>query len=261
MSDWSAVRFILCDDDALMRSMIETIVERQGHEVIGASDNTSDASELIVHGRPDVVIVDLSLGYNTDFDIIDVAMAVGARVIVFSHNANHDILDRYMPRPVVVSKPDFVELEEVISRAAVADFGPTHVERRTHPDRVAMGPTPSGVDDAGAFYEALANASAGDALASIEPGEYGGPYLAESDAIRILRLVRTTDRVLAAGSSIRVFLAGGSTEGMDAFLRRLRDDAPGLAEAIRIRWIVIAAGETSADAFDRLKLSGAQAHP
>jgi chemotaxis response regulator CheB len=243
-----------------MRNMIETIIERQGHEVIGAADNTPDATELIVHGRPQVVILDLSLGYNTDFDIIDVAMATGAKVIVFSHNANHEVLDRYRPKPAVVSKPDFVELEAVITRAAIADFGPTHVERRSNPDRVAIGPTPTGVGDAGAFYEALANAIAGDALASIEPAD-GAPPLAEEDASRIQRLVRSTDRVLAAGSSVKVFLAGGSTDGMEAFLRRLRHESPSLAESIQVRWIVMLDGESSADAFDRLKLAGAQAHP
>jgi chemotaxis response regulator CheB len=255
------VNFVLCDDDALMRSMIETIIERQGHDVIGAADNTSAATELIVHGRPEVVVLDLSLGYNTDFDIIDVSMAVGARVIVFSHNANYQVLDRYTPRPVVVPKPDFVELEEVIAKTATADFAPSHVERRLRPERVAIGPTPTGIGDAQAFYEALSNAAEDDVLVSVEPAGDAGPYLAESDATRVLALVRGTDRVLAAGSSIKVFLAGGAEVGLDAFLHRVRDGAPALADVIVVRAIVIQDGESSADAFDRLKTSGAEHRP
>jgi chemotaxis response regulator CheB len=260
-ADNAEVNFVLCDDDSLMRSMIETIIERQGHQVIGAADNTSAATELIVHGRPEAVVVDLSLGYNTDFDIIDVAMAVGARVIVFSHNASYELLDRFTPRPVVVPKPDFVELEEVIAKAATADFGLAHVERRLRPERVAIGPTPTGIGDAQAFYDALANAAEEDVLLSVEPASDAAPYLAESDATRLLGLVRATDRVLAAGSSVKVFLAGGADVGLDAFLRRLRDEAPALADVVVVRSIIIRDGEGSADAFDRLKSSAAEHHP
>jgi hypothetical protein len=255
------VKFVLCDDDALMRSMIETLVERQGHEVIGAADNTSAATELIVHGRPEGVIVDLSLGYNTDFDIVDVAMAVGARVIVFSHNADYEVLARYDPRPEVVPKPDFVDLETAISRAMVSEDGPTTLERRQHPDRVALGPPPTGVSDAQAFYEALANATAGDVLASVEPAESAGQELTDPDATRIMGLVRSTDRVLFAGSTVKVFLAGGTDAGVEAFLQRLRAGAPVLADSVVVRSIVIAEGETSADAFDRVKTSGDSRRP
>jgi chemotaxis response regulator CheB len=260
-ADNDEVKFVLCDDDALMRSMIETIIERQGHEVVGAADNTAAATELIVHSRPEGVVVDLSLGYNTDFDIIDVAMAVGARVIVFSHNASHELLDRFSPRPVAVPKPDFVELEEVIAKTATADFGPSHVERRSRPERVAIGPTPTGIGDAQAFYEALSNAAADDVLVSVEPAGDAGPYLAEADATRLLGLVRATDRVLAAGSSVKVFLAGGADVGLQAFLQRIRDGAPALADAVVVRAVVVAGGEDSATAFDRLKTAGHEHRP
>ena len=256
------MRFVLCDDDALMRSMIETIVERQGHAVVGAADNTSAASELIVHGRPDVVVVDLSLGYNTDFDIIDVATAVGAKVVVFSRNADYELLDRFTPRPVVVAKPDFVELEEILAKTTTDDDPPTHVERRLHPERVAIGPTPTGIGDAQAFYEALSNAAEDDVLASVEPvGDGLGPPLAESDATRLLGIVRSTDRVLAAGASIKVFLAGAAGTGVEAFLERFREGAPALADVVVVRWVVVRDGEGSADAFDRLKATADERRP
>ena len=77
------MRFVLCDDDELLRSLVETVLERQGHEVIGVADHTAIGSQLVKAGKPDAVIVDLSLGYNTDFDIIETAIDVGARVIIF----------------------------------------------------------------------------------------------------------------------------------------------------------------------------------
>lgn len=241
--------------------MVETIVDRQGHEVVGAADNTAIATELVVHGRPEVVIVDLSLGYNTDFDIIDVSMAVGAQVIVFGHNADHQILDKYQPRPHVVRKPDFVQLEQMICRATTDDYKLGHAERRLRPARVAIGPRPTGVDDAQAFYEAMANAVEDDVVVSVEPATAGGPGLAEHDATRLAGLVRESDRVLAASSSVKVFLAGGAPVGLDALLGRLRAEWPDLADDVLVRSVVIGPGESSAEAFDRLKSSGQEHRP
>lgn len=249
------MKFVLCDDDALMRSMVETLVHRQGHELIAAVDNTADATDLIVKHRPDAVIVDLSLGYNTDFDIVDVATGAGSQVIVFSHNADHSILARFSPMPVTVPKPDFVELEEVLHRVRPNDggSGPAEVqERRRHPDRVSIGPVPTGLADAQAFYEALSNAMADDVLLSMEPAAPGS-VVGEEDAAVVSRLVRATDRVLFAGSSIKLYLADGGTEGTGAFLARLREAAPSLADGVRVRSVTIADGEASSDAFDRLK--------
>ena len=249
------MKFVLCDDDALMRNMVETLIERQNHELIAAVDNTADATDLIVKHRPDAVVVDLSLGYNTDFDIVDVATAVGSQVIVFSHNADHSILARFTPTPVTVPKPDFVELEEVLGRVRPNE-GPTGgaqvQERRRHPERVSIGPVPTGLADAQAFYEALSNAVADDVLLSVEPAAPGA-LVVEADAAVVSRLVRATDRVLFAGTSIKLYLADGGTDGTTAFLTRLREVAPILADQVRVRSVRIGDGELSSDAFDRLK--------
>lgn len=251
------MQFVLCDDDGLMRSMVETLIERQGHELIAAVDNTADATDLIRKHVPDAVIVDLSLGYNTDFDIVEVAAGVGAQVIVFSHNIDRDLLDRFSPPPVTVPKPDFVELEEVLARVRPNQgAGGVEVqERRRHPDRVSIGPVPTGLADAAAFYEALANALPDDVLLSVEPAAPGA-VVTEGDAGIAAGLVRSTDRVLYAGSSIKLYLADGGAEGTAAFLGRLRATAPSLADQVRVRSVTITAGETSNDAFDRLRTSG-----
>lgn len=251
------MKFVLCDDDPLMRSMVETVVGRQGHEIIAAVDNTADATDLIVGHRPDGVVVDLSLGYNTDFDIVEVSMAVGAQVIIFSHNADQSILGRFDPPPVAVPKPDFVALEEVLTRVR-PNQGPAGgvemQERRRHPERKSIGPVPTGVADAQAFYEALSNAVADDLLLSIEPaGE--GAHLGELDASAVSELVRSTDRVLFAGTSIKLYLADGGAEGTAAFAARLRAEAPSLADQVRVRAVRIGEGELPSDAFDRLKAS------
>jgi CheY-like chemotaxis protein len=257
------VKFVLCDDDALMRNMVETLIERQGHELIAAVVNTADATDLIVKHRPDAVIVDLSLGYNTDFDIVDVATAVGSQVIVFSHNADQSILSRFTPTPITVAKPDFVQLEEVLGRVKPNEGpggGAEIQERRRHPDRVSIGPVPTGLADAHAFYEALSNAMPDDVLLSVEPAGPGA-LVVEADAALVSRLVRATDRVLFAGSSIKLYLADGGTDGTAVFLARLREVAPILADQVRVRSVTLGDGELSSDAFDRLKGSTEVHHP
>lgn len=236
------MKFVLCDEDELLRSLIEAILERQGHEVIGVADHTAIGSQLVRAGKPDAVIVDLSLGYNTDFDIIETAIDVGARVIVFSHNADHLVLGRYSPSPIVVSKPDLHALELVTAKEFGDAEGPVDstVERRRRPSRAAIGPQPTGVSDAQAFYEALGNAAEGDALLSIEGSE---------NAEVVAKLVRGTDRVLDTGTKLLIFLAGGGTEAIVAFLDRMHEQATGGM----VRSIVVNTGETGGDAFGRLK--------
>ena len=244
------MKFVVCDADPLLLEMIEAIVSRHDHEVVGAADNAPTAIRLVSATRPDVVIVDLSLGYGTDFDIIGTATDVGARVIVFSHAANLDVLGRYSPRPAVVAKPDLKGLERLITSGLRPGGGsdPDSDDRRRRPARAAQGPVPTGPTDAQAFYEALGNAADGDALLAVEPADV---------ASLVAKLVRGSDRVLDTGSRVMVFLAGGGEEGIDAFVSRVAEDTPDA----RVRAVVIESDESGTDAFARLKSSDAERHP
>ena len=117
---------------------------------------------------------------------------------------------------------------------------------------------PTGLGDAQAFYEALSNAIADDVLLSVEPAP-PGVMVVESDAALVSRLVRATDRVLFAGTSIKLYLADGGTDGTPAFLARVREVAPILADQVLVRAVTIGDGELPSDAFDRLK-SSAEIH-
>lgn len=81
------MQIVLCDGDSFLREVIETVVTRTGHEVVGTAESAAGAVALIESVRPDAVIADLSPGYTSDFDVIDAAIRVRARPIVFSHHA------------------------------------------------------------------------------------------------------------------------------------------------------------------------------
>ena len=249
------MRVVLCDEDAILREMVEGLIARVGHELVGIADTTAHAVGLIQAGRPDAVVFDMSLGYNTDFDVIQTSIDVGAKVVVFSHNADDGILSRYETRPTVVHKPDVEQLEQVLRRLDVDDQRRVVEEdRRAKPARDVAAPVPTGVVDAAAFYEAMNQAIEGDAMVSVEAPEDGSTV-----AERVLGVMRTSDRLLASTTAVRVFLLGGGAEGIDSFVRRLADHGV-LPEGAVVKSIIVAPGEAPMDAFDRLKTAG-DPHP
>jgi chemotaxis response regulator CheB len=251
------VQIVVCDDDIFMREMVESLVRTSGHDVLGIADTTAAAVGLIESGRPDVVVLDLSLGYNTDFDIIQAAIDVGARAIVFTQNADAELISQYAIAPTVVPKPDLTALEQVLLRLGHDDQLDEVVEkdRRRRPVRVPEGPSPTGVSDAQAFFEAVNGATAGDALVALDV-----PHGAESVAEEVGRCLRDTDRVLLnVPHAVRCFLPGGGEEGIASVLGRIRE-IPVVMSECRVASVIVGEGEHGADAFDRLKSEG-DLHP
>jgi chemotaxis response regulator CheB len=247
------MRFVLCDDDLMLRSMVDGVVTGLGHEVIGVADTTAEACGLVLTGRPDAVIVDITVGNNTDFDVVASALEVGAQPIVFSFFTNEERLSSYAVRPLVVHKPDFVALEETISRLQKDESeGVVEQDRRKRPARAAAGPVPMGPHDAQAFYEALNNAGDGDTIVAIELVDLSAIGDADSTANRVSRLIRDTDRLLVTSTSLKILLPGGGPEGTASLLARLGAEAA-LPPRSKLHSVVIGRGEAPGDAFDRLK--------
>jgi CheY-like chemotaxis protein len=251
------MQIVVCDEDVFMREMVESLVRTTGHELLGIADTTAAGVGLIESGRPDAVVLDLSLGYNTDFDIIEAAISVGTRAIVFTRNADAEILAQYSVVPAVVAKPDFEALEQVLLRLGRDDAGGQVAEqdRRHRPTRVPDGPRPTGPSDAQAFFEAINGAEAGDALVGLDV-----PAGAESVADEVGRRLRDTDRLLLMlPRAVRVFLPGGGEEGVKSVLARIREIST-VTDECQVASVIVRDGEHGADAFDRLKNEG-ELHP
>lgn len=251
------MRIVVCDEDSLMRDMVEAVIARTGHEVVGIADTTADAVHLIEVARPDAVILDFAIGYNTDFDIIESATETGARAIVFSHQADGDLLARYATHPIFVGRPDLYALEQVLARMEVDadEHQVVEQERRQRPIRAAVGPPPTGPGDAQAFFEAINGALPGDGMVSAEVGQG-----ADAVAIDATHLLRGTDRLLLFPTAVRFYLPGGGEQGIRSLLARMAD-AGTLPPRSRVTSIVVADGEHGAEAFDRLKHSGGEPAP
>jgi chemotaxis response regulator CheB len=242
------MRIVVCDEEAFIRDVVEAVVVTTGHEVVGVADSTATAIGLIETARPDAIVVDLWLGFNSDYDIIQTALDVGARPIVFSTHGD-DELAAYSVPLAFVTKPDIAALEQVLSRLDVGDKT-RHVvdrERRGRPTRTAAGPPSSGIDDARAFFEAVNEAEDGDGLVSIHLWQGADAVAAEAS-----HLLREGDRILALPTAVRLYLPGGGEEGVESVVQRVADNCVATQERT-VATVVVEAGERGADAFDRLK--------
>lgn len=248
------MRFALCDGDRRYTRMIETMLNELSHDVIGLATTTADSVALLEAARPEVVIVDVSLGFNSDYDVVDAAASVGATAIVFSQQADDSMLAKYKVRPAVVYKPDLTKLELVVGRLGFDDNRQAaERERRTRPGRAAAGPAPTSLADAQAFYVAVDEASAGDALMSIGLVEdHHGTHTASDAATGVGAVLRSTDRLLMSPTGIRIFLPAGGSHGVASLHARLVD-ADALPAGATIRSVVIKPDESPSQAFDRLK--------
>jgi hypothetical protein len=246
----------------MLSSMVDATIATHGHDVVGIADNTTAAVGLVQHGKPDVVVVDPTVGCNTDFDVIDTAIAVGARVIVFSRSGDAPASGRYEPEPLFVVKPDLWALEQAIGRLSV-DPAATDgdVDRRQRPTRTPSGPPPTGPRDAAAFYSALNDGIEGDTFISIATVSAGDPIDLPVLAALVSDHIRETDRLLMliTTSSLLVLLLGGGLEGVESLFKRVRSDTHLPAE-IEFRSVVVGPAESPADAFDRLKRGGYSVH-
>lgn len=252
------MRFVLCDDDQLFTSLIEAMLTDLGHEVVGVGTNSHDSVALVRSANPDVVIVDLALGFNTDFDIVAASVSTGAKTIVFSHTAHETILSQYPVRPQVVEKPDLGERQRVVAMLNLDDERHVvSIDRRERAVRKASGPPLTNVGDAQAFYESLNEAAAGDVLIAIGvPPGHDDPA---SVAARVQTMMREGDRLLVSPATVRVYLPAGDDLGARSFRARIMA-ADALPAGAAVRAVILGPDELPADAFDRLKATAPETY-
>lgn len=66
---------VLADDDARFRSIVRSLLESDGYEVVAEAGNASETVEAAVRHEPDVVVIDLVLegayGLDTVQELVD----------------------------------------------------------------------------------------------------------------------------------------------------------------------------------------------
>ena len=232
-------RALLCDDDAMVRSVVRRLVEDLGYEVVGEAETSEEAIHALDDLDADLMVLDLALRAGNGEDLLARCAGAGGgvRTVVFSaYVGDHDrLLDA--GASAVVEKPDFVRLEEVAR--LLLDEGTDRVEdRRTpRPTPVNELPAPTGLTISGfepwqSFTGALGSLAMGDSILALDvvpdtrqkdvwDDVYRLDYrVALARAAATVR--RSRERVSISPSGVPVvLLVGGGVEAPTALFDRL----------------------------------------
>jgi DNA-binding NarL/FixJ family response regulator len=91
------LRCLIIDDSAPFLDAARTLLEREGITVVGAASTIAEGLELVAELRPDVTLVDIDLGGESGFDLVEQLADDGSerssRVILISTHAERDFAD------------------------------------------------------------------------------------------------------------------------------------------------------------------------
>ena len=64
------MRVVVCEDDVTLRSLLSSLLEEGGDEVIAESDNAMEALELTRRFKPDVLLLDHAIRAGTGLEVV-----------------------------------------------------------------------------------------------------------------------------------------------------------------------------------------------
>jgi DNA-binding NarL/FixJ family response regulator len=106
------IRCLIVDDNRAFMAAARVLLEREGLVVAGCASNSAEALAEADRLRPDVVLVDISLGEESGFDLArrlrEDGRGAGAAVVMISTRAEEDVADLVAESPATgfVSKSD-----------------------------------------------------------------------------------------------------------------------------------------------------------
>jgi DNA-binding NarL/FixJ family response regulator len=100
-----ASRCLIVDDNTRFLDAARSSLERQGIEVVGTATTATEALERAETLRPDVVLVDVSLGDESGFELtrrlVDQLPNLRTRVVLISTRSEDDYADLIAVSPAV----------------------------------------------------------------------------------------------------------------------------------------------------------------
>lgn len=100
-------KILIVDDSAFARNVLETLVIRGGHEVVGCADSCSSAVELFKSLQPELVTLDYLMTDTSGEEVLReiINCDPSARVIMVSGSGDHTIGEKALE----YGAKDFVE--------------------------------------------------------------------------------------------------------------------------------------------------------
>ena len=82
---------LLADDHHLFRFGVRSYLERSGHfNIIGETDSTQEAIDMVAHARPDLVVMDVDLRDGNGVDATEQILRLSPRTNVLALSAHDD---------------------------------------------------------------------------------------------------------------------------------------------------------------------------
>jgi DNA-binding NarL/FixJ family response regulator len=99
------LRCLIVDDSSSFLEAAQAMLEREGLGVVGVASSGSEALRLAGESRPDVVLVDISLGKESGFEVarrlVGDAEDGGSKVILISTHSEADFADLIATSPAI----------------------------------------------------------------------------------------------------------------------------------------------------------------
>lgn len=113
-----AVRCLIVDDSAEFRDAATTMLQRSGITVVGMACTLTEALSKYRQLLPDVTLVDVDLGVDNGFDVVERLHDAGPRrpLILISTHAEQDFADLIAVSPAVGFLPKFALTSDAIHR-------------------------------------------------------------------------------------------------------------------------------------------------
>jgi len=101
------LRCLIVDDSPSVLAAARELLEREGMSVVGVASNSADGLRLVTQLEPDVALVDIELGEESGFDLVD-------RLTDLDHEVR--------TIPILISIHDRADFAELIEASPVAGF-------------------------------------------------------------------------------------------------------------------------------------------
>jgi DNA-binding NarL/FixJ family response regulator len=99
------MRCLIVDDSTDFVDAVRALLKCQGVSVVGVASNSAEAQRFFEELRPDVTLVDINLGVESGFELVEHLSRVGgpaqSAVILISTHAAQDFADMIETSPAV----------------------------------------------------------------------------------------------------------------------------------------------------------------
>lgn len=127
----SALRVVVIDDDPDVHALVVATLASRGHlEVVGTATNAADGLDVVAAQRPDVVLLDLSLGPHDGATLVGPIVRSSPRTMVAAFSAlpraSHEERLKglgafaYYPKASLPALPELIERDHQLFARALA---------------------------------------------------------------------------------------------------------------------------------------------